>query len=230
MITQEMTPQRDFVLEKKEYEKSEKDRESIENDNVLLNTNYVLFEQSERCDKIIEIICGKVKLGFYDHFGNCCIVALYGKGDFLGHLALINRDRHDFFAVVAEKDTMIRSISIKQAKHKMQVDVEFSTKINKQIVRDISLFRKSLEILFCNDTEARLIQFLKNLKEQYGELRAKGYYMHHNLTQSDIASAIGSSRKTTSLLMNQLEERGDISYSRSHIFFPLNSRCNKLIA
>jgi diacylglycerol kinase (ATP) len=70
------------------------------------------------------------------------------------------------------------------------------------------------------DVKLRLLEFLMDLAQEFGRTRDGGIHISHTLTQSDIAMLIGTSRKTASLLLNELEDDGLIRHDRRHIFIP----------
>ncbi len=190
-------------------------------------THDILFEEGTLCKFLIEILKGKVKVGFHDSYGNECVIAFCGKGDVLGQTNLLGNTHHDTFAIVVEQDTQVIHISMDNAKKMFLENPSYNQKINEHISKYLIQLRRSIEILFCNDIQSRLFQFIKNLAINHGEQKERGIYVSHNLTQSDIAASIGSSRKTTSLLLNQLQVLGAIDYSRNHFFIPNNSICLK---
>ena len=67
----------------------------------------------------------------------------------------------------------------------------------------------------------RLVEFLKDLCRDIGTPSRTGVKIMLEITQSDIAALIGSSRKTVSLLFTDLEEAGLVKfYGRKEIYVP----------
>lgn len=79
---------------------------------------------------------------------------------------------------------------------------------------------RRLEILLFKDAKTRLIEFLNDLKEEFGTQDENGKkVVIHPYTQSDIAKLIGTSRPTLNILLNELKENKVISFGRKKVTF-----------
>ena len=179
-----------------------------------------LFMEDDPSDEIILIDQGKVKVGHYDVHGNECVIAILGKGDILGEMALLGETRHQEFAEVIEDNTQICRMSVSKARELSRDYVPFAVEINKRITGHMRKLGRRIEILLFKDLKVRLLEFLKDMALEFGRSRDGGIYISHNLTQSDIAVLIGTSRKSASLMLNELELEGLIVYDRRHFFIP----------
>ncbi len=179
-----------------------------------------LFMEEDLCNDIILIDNGKVKVGNYDEKGNEHVIAILGKGDILGQMALLGEKQHRTFAEVMEDGTQVCRMSVEKARELTRDYVPFAMEMNRRICGHIRKLERRIEILLCKNVKVRLLEFLKDLAEDYGRPRDGGIWVSHNLTQSDIASLIGASRKSASLMLNDLAEEGLIEFDRRHIFIP----------
>ena len=184
----------------------------------IYHKNDFLFMEADLCREIILIDNGKVKIGQYDLQGNEHVIAFLGKGEILGQTALLGDTRHRCFAEVMEDGTQICKMSIKKARELTRDYVPFAMEMNRRIGGHIRKLERRIEILLCKSIKIRLIEFLKDLADDYGRARNGGIWISHNLTQSDIASLLGTSRKSASLLLNELAAEGLIEFDRKHIF------------
>ncbi len=182
--------------------------------------NDFLFMEDDPSDDIILIDQGKVKVGHYDRHGNECVIAFLGKGDILGEMAFLGETKHREFASVIEDNTQICKMSVSKARELARDYVPFSVEINKRIAGHVRKLERRIEILLFKDLKLRLMEFLKDMAKEYGRSRDGGIYISHSLTQSDIAVLIGTSRKSASLLLNELENDGLIRHDRRHFFIP----------
>jgi len=191
-----------------------------ENPNSTFRKNDFLFMENDPSDEIILIDQGKVKVGHYDNHGNECVIAILGKGDILGEMALLGETKHREFASVIEDNTQICRMSVSKARELARDYVPFSVEINKRIAGHVRKLERRIEILLFKDLKLRLLEFLKDMAREFGRSRDGGIYISHSLTQSDVALLIGTSRKSASLLLNELENDGLINHDRRHFFIP----------
>ncbi|MCB0520520.1 MAG: Crp/Fnr family transcriptional regulator [Lewinellaceae bacterium] len=182
------------------------------------NKNEFLFMEDEPCHEIILIDQGKVKVGHYDNAGNECVLAIMGRGDILGEMAYLGETRHREFAEVIEDNTQICKMSVAKAHELARQYVPFSIEMNRRITGHIRKLERRIEILLFKDVKLRLLEFLIDLGKESGRARDGGTYISHSLTQSDIAMLIGTSRKSASLMLNEIEDEGLIRFDRRHIF------------
>jgi CRP-like cAMP-binding protein len=174
--------------------------------------------ESDPCKEIILIDQGKVKIGHYDVEGEEHVLAVLGKGEILGHMALLGETRHRSCAEVMEEGTQVCRMSVDKARELTRDYVPFALEMNRRIGGNIRKLERRIEILLCKNIKTRMLEFLKDLAEEYGRARDGGIWISHDLTQSDIAALLGTSRKSASLLMNDLAEEGIIKFDRKHIF------------
>lgn len=179
-----------------------------------------LFMEEDFCRDILLIDNGKVKIGQYDATGKEKVIAFLGKGEVLGQMALLGETNHRCFAEVMENDTQVCKMSVKKAQKLTRDYVPFALEMNRRIYGHIKKLERRIEILLYKDVKTRLLEFLKDLANEHGRNRDGGIWVSHSLTQSDIAALVGTSRKSASLILNELEMNGLIEFDRKHIYFP----------
>ena len=185
--------------------------------NDVLKKNEFLFMENDPCTDIILIDKGKVKISHYDNDGNEKVIAFLGKGEILGHMAILGENKHRAFAEVMEDGTQVCKLSVDKAKELTRDYMPFAIEINRRIGEHIRKLERRIEILMRKDVRIRLAEFLYDLGQNYGKSKNNGIWITHNLTQSDIATLIGTSRKSASLYLNELENQGIIKFDRKHI-------------
>lgn len=184
----------------------------------IYSKNDFLFMEEDFCKEIILIDNGKVKIGHYDPEGEEKIYAFLGKGEIMGQMALIGETNHRCFAEVMEDGTQVCKLSIEKARELTRDYVPFAMEMNRRIYGHIKKLERRIEILLFKNVKDRLIEFLKDLAEAHGRSRDGGIWISHSLTQSDIAILIGTSRKSVSLLLNELENQNLLEFDRKHLF------------
>ncbi|MDX2303701.1 MAG: Crp/Fnr family transcriptional regulator [Microscillaceae bacterium] len=171
------------------------------------NKNDFLFIPDQIVQDIFLIAEGKVKVGYYDEEGNELVKAFLGKGEILGEMSYLGNYKHKDFAEVMQNNTRICKMRAEKAKDLGRDYVPFALEMHKRIAKNVQRLERSLELLFHKDANRRLIELLHDLEEMYYPDTVKGW-VDHGLTQQEIASLIGTSRKTVSLLLNEMERKG----------------------
>jgi CRP-like cAMP-binding protein len=184
------------------------------------NKSDFLFFPDDLSQDIYLIASGKVKVGYYDDQGKEYIKAILGKGELLGEKAFLGESRHRDFAEIIQNKTHICKLTVEKAQELARSHRPFSLEIYKRIGMRFRQIERRLEILLFKDARQRLEEFIKDLAAYQGKEQEHGILIEHDLTQSDIANLIGTSRKTVSLLMNELEDQMQIEFSRKQIFIP----------
>lgn len=178
-----------------------------------------LFMMGDLVRDIYLIVEGQVKVGFYDDGGNEQVIAFLGRGEILGAMALFGQTRYREFAQVTANKTMICKLRVEKAQELARDYVPFSLTLTKRIGERLQKFERRLQILLFKDARQRLVEFLKDLCRDIGVPYNKGYKISLDITQSDIAALIGTSRKTVSLLFTDLENAGAVKfYGRKEIY------------
>jgi len=174
--------------------------------------NDFLFLPNETSNEIFLITEGKIKVGFYDNDGNENIKIYLTRGELLGEMAFLGQMTHRDFAQATQEGTQVCKMSVEKARALARDYVPFSMEINKRIGENIRKLERRLEILFFKEIKRRLVELLKDLTVMYGESSPDqpDNYVNHSLTQQEMASLIATSRKSVSLMMNELEREGKL--------------------
>lgn len=185
------------------------------------NKTDFLFMEGDPVREIYLVAEGRVKIGFYDNDGNEQVIAFLGRGEILGEMALFGQERYKEFAQVVTDRTMICKLRVEKARELARDYVPFSLTLTKRFGERMQRLERRLQILLFKDARQRLVEFLKDLCTDIGMPYRTGVKIMLEITQSDIAALIGSSRKTVSLLFTDLEEAGLVKFfGRKEIYVP----------
>ncbi|TDQ29705.1 Crp/Fnr family transcriptional regulator [Tenacibaculum caenipelagi] len=180
--------------------------------------DYIYFEE-DAANKIYLIDKGKVKIGYYTEEGEEIIKAILTKGEIFGEKAILGIDKRNEFAQSIDNATEICPVSRDTMYSLMRDNVSVSFKIYKFIGLRMKKLERRLQLLLFKDTRTRLLEFFKELCEEYGhECEETGdQVIEHPYTQKDIATLIGTSRPTLNTLLNELKQERIIDFNRKEI-------------
>lgn len=186
--------------------------------NLYKKSDYIYFEE-DAATKIYLIDNGKVKIGYYTEEGEEVIKAILTKGELFGEKAILGIDKRNEFAQSLDNETIICPVSKDTMYDLMRENVSVSFKIYKFIGLRIKKLERRLQLLLFKDTKTRLLEFFKDLCEDYGyECPENGdHVIKHPYTQKDIATLIGTSRPTLNTLMNELKQEKVIDFNRKEV-------------
>ncbi|MGG6231800.1 Crp/Fnr family transcriptional regulator [Tenacibaculum sp. SDUM215027] len=186
--------------------------------NSYKKSDYIYFED-DAANKIYLIDKGKVKIGYYTEDGEEIIKAILRKGEIFGEKAILGIEKRNEFAQSIDNTTVVCPVSKDTMYTLMQDNVSISFKIYKFIGLRIKKLERRLQLLLFKDTKTRLLEFFKELCEDYGYKCPENgdHVVKHPYTQKDIATLIGTSRPTLNTIMNELKQDNIIDFNRKEL-------------
>ncbi|EZH73232.1 transcriptional regulator [Aquimarina atlantica] len=180
--------------------------------------DYIYFEE-DSANKVYLIEKGKVKIGYYAEDGYEVIKAILTRGEIFGEKAILGENKRTEFAQSVDNTTSICPIGVETMHGLMRENQSFSLRIYKFIGMRFKRLERRLQLLLFKDTKTRLLEFLNELKEDYGHCcpDTGDMVIEHPYTQKDIAHLIGTSRPTLNIILNELKESNVIDFNRKEI-------------
>ncbi len=182
------------------------------------NKNDFVYFNEDSSNSIYLITSGKVKLGYYTKDGDEVVKAILRKGEVFGEKAFLGEDKRNEFAQSLDSKTEVCPIGVKTLHELVRDDLSFSISFYKLINFRIKKLERQLEILMFKDVRMRVIEFIEELRANYGQVLATGdILIRHPYSQKDMASLIGSSRPSLNIVLNKLKEEDYLSFSGKEI-------------
>lgn len=175
-----------------------------------------IYLPADQADGVMLLTSGRAKLCSFTDEGKQAILAFIEPGELFGELALFNEGEREEYAEAVEKSTVI--LIPANAMHDL---LEQHPRVTMGITKLLGLRRRRIErrlkyLLFRSNRE-RLVSLLLELAEQYGEPTEEGLALRIKLSHQDLASIIGSTRETVTVLLGELQAEGKISTGRRRI-------------
>lgn len=159
---------------------------------------------------------GRVKIGSFTEEGKQAILAFIEPGEIFGELALLGTQQREEYAEAVEKSTIILIPN-----EVMQQLLADNPSVSLGVTKLFGLRRQRIErrlkyLLFRSNRE-RLVYLLLELAEQYGRSIEGGVELRIKLSHQDLASIIGSTRETVTVVLGELQAEGRLQLGRRKI-------------
>ena len=169
-----------------------------------------IFSQGEPADAVFYILKGKIKISVASEQGKEAIVAILGKGEFLGEGCLIGQRRR-----LATASTLIESevMRVKKSEmiHVLHAEPAFAEVFTAHLLTRNSRVEEDLVDQLFNSSEKRLARVLL-LLANFGK-EGEPEPIAHRVSQETLAEMIGTTRSRVSHFMNKFRKLGLIDYN-----------------
>ena len=187
-----------------------------------------IYLPSDQADGVLLLAQGRVKIGSLTEEGKQSILAFIEPGELFGELAIMGGQEREEFAEAVEK-----SMIVLIPNDVMQQLLLRNPRVSLGITRLIGLRRRRIErrlknLLFRSNRE-RLVHLLLELSEQYGNATPDGLELKIKLSHQDLASVIGSTRETVTVLLGEMQAEGLLKLGRRKIILTDAARIAKTV-
>jgi CRP-like cAMP-binding protein len=166
-----------------------------------------VYHESDVTGDIFVVFEGLVKVLLQDENGREALVALLGRGEFFGELALFDDTRRDT-TVVSVVPTTALQMPRADCLAVLHRNPEAQTYMFRRLTSTIHRLSDTIEDVVFLDVPSRLAKYLLELHKAGGELP---------LTQYDLAAAVYSTRETVNKALSDFERRGLITVERRNV-------------
>jgi CRP/FNR family cyclic AMP-dependent transcriptional regulator len=177
---------------------------------VSFSRDEVIFSQGDKCDNVMYIQHGGVKLSVLSKSGREAVVAMLGPGDFFGEGCLAGQALR-IGSASAITATTVLLIGKKQMTAVLHNEPTLSDRfIAHMLSRNIRIEQDLIDQLF-NSSEKRLARTLL-LLARYGEL-GKPRQNVPKISQETLSEMVGTTRSRVNFFMNKFKRLGFIQYN-----------------
>ena len=159
---------------------------------------------------------GRIRLCSSTPDGKQAILALVEPGEIFGELAVLNSIDYEERAEAALASTVIL-LPGDELRKLMEVSPSMAIGITKLIGFRRTRIERRLRSLLFRSNRDRLIHLLVELAEQYGRLHVDGVVLTISLSHQELASIIGSTRESVTMLLGELQSEGLVQVSRKKL-------------
>ena len=169
----------------------------------------VVFHQDDPGASVHVIESGRVKVALTTPEGEELLLRVMGEGEIFGELALLD-GRPRSATISALEETVTHVLERSTFLDFLRAHPEASLDLCRALAELIRRLTEQVEDLAMLDVPRRLERKLLELADDYGKPAPDGTLIDVRLTQSELASMIGTSRASVNYCLASLESRGII--------------------
>lgn len=175
-----------------------------------------IYLPADHADGVLLLAEGRVKLGSFTEEGKQTILAFIEPGEIFGELSLMGSSEREEYAESVEKSTIIL-IPNEAMQQLLAENPSVSLGVTKLFGLRRQRVERRLKYLLFRSNRERLVHLLIELAEQYGKPVPEGVELRIKLSHQDLASIIGSTRETVTVVLGELQSEGRLKLGRRKI-------------
>jgi len=173
--------------------------------------NSIILTEGQTKSFMYFIESGKVKVVQTSDCGREQIIAIHGKDEFFGEMALLDGKTLPA-RIVAMEDCRIALLTEKDFREHFLKNITSLKEIVELLCRRLRDAWLMQGVLRFSDAENRIYTILKHLATYYGVPDSRGIIIPLPLTHQDIADYASLARETVSRVLRRISKRGQIEF------------------
>lgn len=178
--------------------------------------NSLIYLPADESRSVLLLATGRVKLYHLTSEGKQALLAIIDPGEVFGELAIFDSGQREEFAETMESSTVIL-IPRDEIQRLMEEHPDVSLGVTKLMGFRRRRVERRLKSLLFRSNRDRLIYLLLELAEKYGRRTAEGVLIDIKLSHQELASIIGSTRETVTVVLGELKNEGNLAIKRRTI-------------
>lgn len=183
---------------------------------MILNKGETVFEPTTHPQQIYFVEIGIIRIYKISQEGSIYTLELVNTGEVFGEVSLIENAPRNIFSD-AFSDSKIRVMNKDIFLSFLNECPKLAIEMIKEISGKKEIIENRLSDLVFKSAVERLANTLLNLADNFGQAEDDNIKIKFPLTQEEIATFIGTSRTTTSLIINQFKRDKIIDIKKGHV-------------
>lgn len=188
----------------------------------------LIYMPAEPGEAVFLVIAGRVKLYHLTPDGKQTLLALIEPGEMFGELAVFDGDQREEFAEAMLASKILR-IPRQSVQDLMSQHADVAVGVTKLMGFRRQRFERRLKSLLFRSNRERLVHLLLELADQYGVRTPEGVRLKIKLSHQDMASIIGSTRETVTVVLGELQSEGLVAIERRQVILRQMERMARLL-
>ena len=166
----------------------------------------VIYSPDDISDKIYYVKNGKIKLSKFSPDGKEIILGIYQTGEVFGEMVIYHSGQRESFAMAIEESEiwMLRKSHLEKLITQIP---ELAERLMTIIAQRRYEVEQRLEDVVFRTVDERLASLILVLAKKFGENIGKATRINLRLIHYDLANLIGSTRETTTAVLNQFKRK-----------------------
>jgi len=181
-----------------------------------IKKNDFVYIPNELSNKIFLLKEGTIKIGSYSDDGRETLKTVLRSGEIFGELSLTGEDKRGDFAQAAEPSVFC-AFEQDNIEQMFELNPKLSFKITKMMGFRLKRIENKLNSMVFKDARNRIIDFLLDQANLYGQKVGFETLVWNKLTHKDIANLTATSRQTVTTVLNDLRQKNLIYFDRKRI-------------
>lgn len=182
---------------------------------VVPKRNFI-FTPDEPSNAVYLLKKGRVRISRLSDTGKHFTLVILEPGAIFGESAIFGDEPRKYYAEALD-DAYICAINKHEFEKIVARNPMVSLRLAQIVEQRLEEAQEQIENLVFYDVQTRLARLLLKLADLHGERVEGGVRIGIRLTHEDIASLIGSTRETTSKILNEFKAAGHIDVEKRHI-------------
>jgi CRP-like cAMP-binding protein len=176
-------------------------------DSVKISKGGILFKEGDSGEHVYVIVEGKLKLGTSSGDGRENLLSILGPGEMFGELSLFDPGPRTSTAT-AVTDARLLSLGHDKLIPWLRDNPDVSLQLLSCLAQRLRRTNEAVGDLVFSDVPGRVAKALIDLGERFGKQTPEGLFVHHDLTQEELAQLVGASRETVNKALADFAGRG----------------------
>jgi len=189
---------------------------SISEKKVLKKYKYA-YKPGEVTNTIYFLLKGRIKICSYNEIGKELIKTIHYPGEMFGEDGLLERTTYEDYAQAMDKEVQVLAIDTNQLKKFLCENPSLSIRLSTRLGDKLKTAQKRIENFIFKSARCRIIEFIKDLAQKQGQPIGYEVLIKNFLTHNEIASLIGTSRQTVTIVLNELKKTNQIHIDRRNV-------------
>jgi CRP/FNR family transcriptional regulator, cyclic AMP receptor protein len=179
-------------------------------------TRSQIYLPQDSGEAVLLLLSGRVKLYHITAEGKETILAFIEPGELFGELSLVQPGGRDEFAEAMQKCQVVL-IPGDEVRRLMETHADVALKVTKLFGLRMQRIERRLKSLMYRSNRERLVALLLELAERYGRNVENGVQIGIRLSHQELASVIGATRETVTVLLGNLRDEELLSITRRQL-------------
>jgi len=149
--------------------------------------------------------------------GKELIKTIHYPGEMFGEDGLLESAVYEDYAQAMDENVQVLAIDTDTLKKFLCENPSLSIRLSTRIGSKLKAAQKRIENFVFKSARSRIIDFIKELAQKQGKSIGYEILIKDFLTHNEIASLIGTSRQTVTIVLNELKKTNQIHIDRRNV-------------